>query len=127
MPDVVSETHHRWHNGFFKSNLFVFLLGQTFAFICWLCIVAFGWGKYSERFSAQNTRISSVETTQKRMDNHGSTYTQNVQGQQTLQIAELSARVERMERETSHLDVMEYEHRRLTEDIEKLKNDKAKK
>ena len=107
------------NEGFFKSNLFIFLLGQGFAFICWLCIFAYGWGTYSERFSGHERRITSLESLQKRVDEFGTTYIQN-----TKQLSEIEARIERMEKETSHFDVMEFEHRRLTEEVEKLKDGK---
>jgi cell division protein FtsB len=88
MPDGIK-------SGFLHSNLFIFLLGQAFAFICWLCIFAFGWGQYSERFAEQSKQIGKFES-----------------------------RLDRIEQETSHFDVMEAEHLRLTQDVEKLKDGK---
>jgi hypothetical protein len=113
-------------NGFLRSNLFIFLLGQAFAFICWLCIFAFGWGKYSERFTTLDTSVGELKAKTARMDEHGSTYLLNIEAQQQKAIGEVVARLERMEKETAHYDVMEYEHRRLTEDVEKLKNGQKK-
>jgi hypothetical protein len=124
MPNGITDGH-RWHNGFLKSNLFVFLLGQGFAFICWLCIFAFSWGKYSERFDGHDKRIRILESTQKTTTTAEGSI-QNIQSQETREIAELRTIVERVEKETSHFDVMEYEHRRLTEDVEKLKDARKK-
>jgi len=110
-------------NGFLKSNLFVFLLGQAFAFICWLCIFAFGWGKYSERFEGHDKRLNSLEASQKGIDERATT-AKSAAIQLTKELGEAMARVGRVEQETAHFDVMESENRRLTKDVEELKSGK---
>lgn len=114
MPDVPK-------NGFFRSNLFIFLLGQSFAFLCWLIVFAFGWGKYSARFEDHEKRIGVIEEVQKRIDEHGTIFVQHMLEEQNKQLGEFRTRVERVEKDTSHFDVLEVEHQRLTKDVEELK------
>jgi len=45
----VNETPINKKNGFFHSNLFIFFLGQTIAFLCWAIVAAIAWGRLSER------------------------------------------------------------------------------
>ena len=109
--------------GFLHSNLFIFLLGQAFAFICWLVIFAFGWGKYSERFEGHDQRLSTLEASQKAIDERATT-AKNAAIQLTKELGESLSRVQRVEQETAHFDVMEAAQRRLTKDMEDLKSGK---
>ncbi len=110
-------------NGFWHSNLFIFLLGQAFAFLCWLIVLAFAWGKYSEKFTAFEMRVGIIETKATRADERAATVA-NVQEQETKEVGVFKSRLTRMEQDTAHFDVMEAEHLRLTKDVENLKNGK---
>jgi hypothetical protein len=115
---------HAGGNGwktFFRSNLFTALV----IFILTQSIIVGG------SFVAIYYRVSSIiewkgqiSATVARMDEGGThaSHSQILQAEKDL--GALDARVKTIEADTKHLDVLEAEHRRLTTDVESLKNGK---
>lgn len=68
--------------------------------------------------------VGELQAKTTRMDEQGTVFVQKQQDQELKEVAKLAEQVRRMEIETSHFDVMEAEHLRLTKDVEELKNGK---
>jgi len=107
--------------GFVKSNLFtalvMFLLTQA---------VFFGGS-----FVSFNNKINSVTEWKgqidgilKRMDDTGTIHSHYIEDEQGKDLGNIDTRLKRVEDETRHLEVIESEHRRLTNDVEELKRSK---
>ncbi len=60
--------------GFFKSNLFIFLMGQVVTFLIALIFFAVGWGKLSEQFTENQAWRNSAEARLTRMDEFGTNH-----------------------------------------------------
>ena len=107
--------------GFFKSNLFA-------ALVIWLItqvgfLVAMYW-----RVSGLIEWKGGVDKTLEEFRTQGSpALRKEVEfhaRENATNFGALDARVSKVERDTEHFDVMEAENRRITEALEKLKNDK---
>ncbi len=106
--------------GFFKSNLFtaliLFLLSQS-VIVTGLAISYYfkttqlaEWkGQTQGLIDAMNKSLANVEFETKTLG---------------ASSAELKARIDKVEEQTKHVEVLESEHRRLTRDVEELRNGK---
>jgi hypothetical protein len=114
---------HAW-KGFLKSNLFtaalIWILTQT--------VIAIG------TFIAITYKVDSlrewkgnIDATLKRMDEQGTIKSHYAVEQDGKDIARLDGRLGKVEEDTTRFRVLEAEHRRLTADVEKLKDDAGKK
>lgn len=110
--------------GFFKSNLFVALviwfLGQT-GLVAGLIISM--WLKTSSLSEWK----SKIDATMDRMDKEGTIHSHYDIQQLSHEFDEYKAKVNRIEEDSRHYDVIESEHRRLTKDVEDLKQQHDKK
>lgn len=61
-------------NGFFRSNLFIFLMGQIVTFLVGLIFFAVGWGKLSEQFTESQAWRTSADKRLERMDATGTNH-----------------------------------------------------
>ncbi len=107
--------------GFFKSNLFtaliLFLLSQSVV-VTGLAI------SYYFKTSQLAEWKGQTEGIIKRMDEAGTVHDQYEAKTLNTSLAEVKVRVDKIEEETKHIGVLESEHRRLTKDVEDLRNGK---
>lgn len=107
--------------GFFHSNLFtalvLFLLSQSVV-VTGLAI------SYYFKTSQLAEWKGQTEGLIKRMDEQGTMRSQYEDKATTMAATELKVRVEKLEEQTKHIEVLESEHRRLTKDVEELRNGK---
>ena len=107
--------------GFFHSNLFtalvLFLLSQSVV-VTGLAI------SYYFKTSQLAEWKGQTEGLIRRMDDQGTMRSQYEDKTTTAAAAELKVRVEKLEEQTKHIEVLESEHRRLTKDVEELRNGK---
>ncbi len=107
--------------GFLHSNLFtaltIFLLSQT-AVVMGLAI------SYYFKTTQLAEWKGETEGIIKRMDNTGTMHDQYEGKAVAAQISELKTKVDKLEDQTKHVEVLESEHRRLTKDVEDLRNGK---
>lgn len=114
---------------FFKSPLFAAVVGQIILFACWGIGFAVTHGRKEEQWT-QLTEWKKqteewkrdTETKIKTMNDYGTSRSHFVIDEQQKQISKLDAKIEEVVKDTSHFDVMEREHQRLTKDVEDLKN-----
>ena len=111
---------HGW-KGFFRSNLFaslvIFLLTQT-VLITGLAI------SFYYRTTSLAEWKGETSATLTRMDEQGTHHSQNELEKEKEKIARLEAKVEKLEDQTKHIEVMETEYRYMVKDVEALKNGK---
>ncbi len=111
---------HGW-KGFFRSNLFaslvIFLLTQTML-IAGLAI------SFYYRTTSLSEWKGETTATLSRMDEQGSHHDQNEIEKSKEKLARIEAKVEKLEEQTRHIEVMETEYRFMVKDIEVLKNGK---
>jgi len=100
---------------FLRSNLFVFLLAQIVAFVSLIV-------HYSIKFASFEEFKQKTEITLSRMDDAGTHYSHNKIEEVQKDVTSNGVRIKAIEDDTKHLDVLEEEHRRLTNDVEKLKD-----
>lgn len=107
--------------GFLHSNLFAALLiwGLSQAVIIAGVVITF-----YMRTSQLAEWKGQTEGVLKRMDDSGTYHGHYADERQDKQIAVLETKVGRLEDDTKHLEVIESEHRRLTKDVEELRNGK---
>lgn len=118
------EAHARggtgWH-AFFRSNLFaaliIFLLSQGIVFGGFLVT-------YYIRTTALQEWREKVDESIKRMDQEGSTYSHYMMEKILTKQVEIDTRLKHVEDDTRHIEVLESEHRRLTKDVEEIRNGK---
>ncbi len=107
--------------GFFKSNLFtaliLFLLSQSVV-VTGLAI------SYYFKTSQLAEWKGQTESLIKRMDDAGTNHERYRGETTTAAISELKVRADKLEETTRHVEVLESEHRRLTKDVEDLRNGK---
>ncbi len=111
---------HGW-KGFFRSNLFaslvIFLLTQTML-IAGLAI------SFYYRTTSLSEWKGETTATLLRMDEQGSHHAQNEIEKLREKISRLEVKMDKVEDQTKHIEVIESEHRRLTKDVEDLRNGK---
>jgi hypothetical protein len=110
-----------------KTTLVVVLINVVVAGVVAFVNFAYITGRYSERFDISNRRIGAVEEKVKGMDEKGTQHSSGQLDEIHRDIGRVEARVSAVEAETSHFDVIESEHRRLTKDVEDLKAEHGKK
>lgn len=116
---------HTKPNGGFKSfvhsNLFaallVWALSQAVFFIGF--IVTF-WVKTTQLTEWKGKTEEAIQ----KMNEHGTTHSQWTDEREDREIAKHEARLDKLEEITRHVEVLESEHRRLTRDVEDLRNGK---
>jgi len=107
--------------GFFKSNLFaalvIFVLGQ--GIFVGGSIFAMYW-----KISTLTEWKGTVDKTLERMDVQGTYHGKSADDRQDIELARQDVRISKQEEKTEHIPVIESENRRLTSDVENLKNGK---
>ena len=93
----------------------------------WLLNFIYTSGRYSERFSRQESELGELKGVVKVFNDHGSNYSILKFDELSKITGKLEARVDRIENDTRHIEVIESEHRRLTTDVEKLKDERTRK
>ena len=81
-------------------------------------------GRKEEQWSQLANWKTETDRRLKSMDELGTTRSHYLVDEQEKRISKLESRIETIEKDTSHFDVMEAEHLRLTKDVENLKNGK---
>jgi len=120
---LTAQSHADGHGikGFFKSNLFsalvLFVLGQGVIFAG--TVIAMYW-----RVSAIIEWKGKVEGRLERMDEQGTIYSHYHIEELDKSESKHDARLERIEDDSRQFEVLKSEHRRLTNDVEQLKNGK---
>jgi len=118
-----AQSHSDGHGlrGFFKSNLFsaliLFVLGQ--GIVVAGTIIAMYW-----RVSAIIEWKGGVDARLQRMDEQGTMYGHYHVEELNKSESKHDARLERIEDDSRQFEVLKSEHRRLTNDVEQLKNGK---
>jgi hypothetical protein len=111
---------HGWKS-FIHSNLFAALLiwGLSQAVLSAAFIIT---------FYLKTTQLTEwkgqTDATLKRMDAQGTINSHYANEQQDKQLSAIEVRLKRTEDDTRHIEVIESEHRRLTKDVEELRNGK---
>jgi len=107
--------------GFFKSNLFaallIFLLTQAI-------VIGGSMASFFNRMNSLTEWKGQTDGNLHRMDIEGTVHSHYTDDQQSRDIATIDARLKRVEEDTRHIEVLESEHRRLTNDVEELKRGK---
>ncbi len=107
--------------GFFKSNLFTALI----LFILSQSVVVTGLAiSYYFKTAQLAEWKGQTEAVIKRMDDTGTVHDQYETKTLNSALTEVKVRVDKIEEETKHIGVLESEHRRLTKDVEDLRNGK---
>lgn len=118
--DAHAKPGNGW-KGFFRSNLFaslvIFLLTQT-VLITGLAI------SFYYRTTALAEWKGQTEAQLKRMDETGTIHSHFEVEKANRDISVIESKVEKIEEQTRHIEVIESEHRRLTKDVEELRNGK---
>jgi len=116
-----AKPHNGGFRGFLHSNLFVALL-------LWSLSQAVVIGGFVISFYMKTSQLSEwkgqIDGTINRMDKEGTVHGHINDQREDEQIVVLDARMRRVEEDTRHIEVIESEHRRLTKDVEDLRNGK---
>lgn len=109
--------------GFFHSNLFAALL-------VWILSQAVIIGGAVMSFWIRTALLmewkGSVDATLKRMDEQGTVRGKSDEAEEQRDISRLETRVDKLEDVTKHVEVIESEHRRLTQDVEEIRRNPKK-
>jgi hypothetical protein len=123
-----SKASTHWYTGFLKSNLFagiaLWVLTQSVILIG--SVIAFNYrvSSLTEWRAGVDVDLKATHLEIKSVDDKGTSYARHKVEEYDRTIGSLETHVKAIEDDTKHLDVLEFEHRRLTEDVEKLKNGK---
>jgi len=102
-------------NGFFKSNLFIFLLGQFAMFAFWLLGFAVTYGENQQKERENSQWRANIEQLIHRFDDQGSSYAHYMIQANTNQINFNSARIERLDQQIKDLPVLQERVNRIDE------------
>jgi hypothetical protein len=105
---------------FLKSNLFIFLLGQTFAFVCWAIVASSVYGRFDQKLSAWEKWEAETQATMIRMDAYGTNASKWALSQHLDLIKQNSQRIERLETQASKIDVMAEKVSRIDLTVQRL-------
>jgi hypothetical protein len=110
----------KFKNGFFRSNLFIFLMGQVVTVLVGLVFFAVGWGRLSQQFQESMEWRATTQARLERMDKEGTNASKySIQTEQG-QIMSVNDRLKYIEEQVRKLDVMQLK-------IDRLESDKADK
>jgi|SRR5882724_12197906 len=106
---------------FMHSNLFA-------ALMVWVLSQAVIFGGFIISFYMKSTQLTewkgNIDATIRRMDDLGTIHGKFADESQDKTLAAMEPRLKKVEDDTRHLEVIESEHRRLTKDVEELRNGK---
>jgi hypothetical protein len=109
-------------NGFFRSNLFMFLLGQVLAVVAAFGVFSFTWGQISQEAIEMRKWKSDVTSTIKRMDDEGTNASKYSIKADTAQLNQLESRLKAVEGDDRKIDVMAEKINRIDETLKEIKN-----
>lgn len=119
--DNVSQPVEHKHESFVKSNLFVFLLGQFFALIAAIIVVAVAWGAFSERYLNLVGRVANNETRITNMDEKGTNYSRRQLDVEEKVQQYYDERLKIVEKQLERIGAMDMKLNRLEDKVDGLK------
>ena len=93
-------------NGFLRSNLFMFLLGQVLAVLAAYGVFSFTWGQISQEAIEMRKWKVEVTATIKRMDEEGTNASKYSIKSDNATLNELESRLKAVEGDVRKIDVM---------------------
>ena len=100
-------------NGFFRSYLFTFLMGQVVTFLVGLIFFAIGWGKLAQQFTEGQQWRVIAEARMERMDSTGTNFARYQVEALRLHAEQNEAKITVLQEETRKIDVMKEKIDRL--------------
>ena len=93
-------------NGFIRSNLFVFMMGQVVTILIAIVFFAVGWGKLSQQFVESMEWRGVTQARLERMDKEGTNADRYGFESERARIDNMDGRLKAVEENTRKLDVM---------------------
>jgi hypothetical protein len=113
-------------NGFFRSSLFIFLMGVLLAILCNLVLFSFTWGKISQQFGDAQAWRATVDKTITRMDNEGTRASEYEIKSNEVEIHGLEVRLKDVEGDARKIDVMAEKISRIDDTVKEIKAQQSK-
>jgi hypothetical protein len=110
----------KFQNGFFRSNLFIFLMGQVVTVLCGLVFFGVAWGRLSQQFTESMEWRARTDAQITRMDSIGPNASRYGVESLKLIAEQTDERLKYLEEQTRKIDVMKEKIDRVEGDVRNL-------